>query len=311
LAPAPPPPRTASQQYRLFATLFEPQYGSFGTAGPSYLNADVLLFLATYEAVAEGAGQIGALALRSILAAPMHSAAEGGIYSFSYTPDWRTPGPEQDLADQASVLRALLRSGAAGGRFEARRLLEELTAGFFDPDRGIFHGRRTWRDEGGWQIDPAIYTARCAKAIRACVAAFRHLKNAAALEMAQRSMGFLLAHSVDDSGRFLHHTGVREGGDLVLQEDQAQVALAMLDLVELDPDTPWLDRAWQIAVGLKSRSWRRQGEVPMSTAPVAELMLRLGERQHARSLLARKAGPRSHNAAAAYGLALLEAEREL
>lgn len=294
---------SAEQVFHILAARFDSAHGGFGADGPKYLNPRVLRFLARY-----GTDEAAAMVqptLEAMLGSAMHGA-DGGIFSFSYTRDWRTPGAEQDLADQAVLLGVMLadQPGPNPRAVAAEQLFEEIAAAFFDRERGVFHGRRMRDENGIWSVDPAIYTGRNAVAIRACVLASRQLADDRAWDMAQKAAKYLLQNNLGDDGLFYHHSGVPEGSELVLKEDQALAALAMLDLDGLDPEALWMDRAWRISVELKEGNARWS---PGAVSPTAvELLWRLDERHAARSLMRQVTDwNRSLDATADYGRALL------
>ena len=215
--------------FRVLARGFDSAHGGFGAAGPKYLNARVLRFLTGYGT--EDAAAMVEHTLETTLGSAMHHA-DGGIFSFSYTHDWRTPGPEQDLADQAALLGVMLVGQPSPNPFAAaaEQLFDEMAAAFFDRERGVFYGRRIRDEYGHWSVDPAIYTGRNAMAVRACLMASRQLADDRGRDMARKATEYLLHNNLGDDGLFYHHSGVLEGAELVLAEDQALAALAMLDL---------------------------------------------------------------------------------
>jgi uncharacterized protein YyaL (SSP411 family) len=297
----PKPPLTANEVFLDTAERFDLAHGGFGDTGPKYLNAPVLRFLTSYGS--QEAVEMVQRTLDATLGSAMHSR-DGGFFSFSYSPDWRTPGPEQDLADQAVLLSTLLDQSQPTSNLPVQ-LFEEMAAAFFDSKRGVFHGRRMRDEDGGWSVDPAIYTGRNVAAIRACLAVFGRLADERAWEMARRAMRYLLENNMTDGGWFYHHSGIPEGAQLVLADDQALAALAMLDLALLDPDAPWMDRAWRIAEGLKRQDATLVTDGAVTPATV-ELLWRLGERQAARTLMRQQdRWYHSLDATADFGRALL------
>ena len=303
-APMPPPPVSADKVFRVLAAGFDSAHGGFGAAGPKYLNARVLRFLTGYGT--EDSAEMVEYTLETTLGSAMHDA-DGGIFSFSYTHDWRTPGPEQDLADQAALLGVMLVGQPSPNPFAAaaEQLFDEMAAAFFDRERGVFYGRRIRDETGHWSVDPAIYTGRNAMAVRACLMASRQLADDRGRDMARKAAEYLVHNNLGDDGLFYHHSGVLEGAELVLPEDQALAALAMLDLGALEPEAPWVDRAWRIAVVLKERTGRLTAPAAVSSAAV-ELLWRLDERHAARSLMRKVTDwNRSLDATADYGQALL------
>ena len=181
-------PASADQVFRLLAAGFDSAHGGFGAPGPKHLNARVLRFLARYG-TADAATMVHRT-LEATFGSAMHDA-DGGIFSFSYTRDWRTPGPEQDLDDHAALLGVMLAVQPDPSPFVVapEQLLDEIAAAFFDRERGVFHGRRMQDKNGIWSVDPAIYTGRNAVAIRACLMASRQLSDDRAWEMAQKAIG--------------------------------------------------------------------------------------------------------------------------
>ena len=289
---------TAHDVFETMTMEFDSLYGGFGTTSPKYLNAQVMLFLANYSGDRNASAMMHR-SLEAILASPMNDSSKGGVYAFSYTPDWRAPGPEQDLSDQAALLRTLL---VLGKEHAAHQILETMQSGFFDDDMGVFYGRRVWQDQGEWFVDPAIYTARNAAAIRACVAAFNQLGDENAMQMARRAMNYLLLHHETGDKKFYHHSNVDEGADLVVLADQPKVGLALFDLSEVDPTVPWRDRAWDIAEQLKGE-WEL---TTTTTTTTAELLWRLGEHQAAATMLEQNAdGQPSLDVCARHGIALV------
>ena len=294
---------SAEQVLQLLGAGFDSAHGGFGATAPRYLNATVLRFLAGYGD--DDATAMVKATLETMLGSAMHDAG-GCIFSFSYTRDWRTPGAEQDLADQALLIEVMLAGQPESGPLAAaaKQLLEEMAAAFFDRERGVFYGRRRRDENGIWSVDPAIYTGRNAVAVRACLRASAQLPDEGARDMARQAMEYLLQNNLGDNGLFYHHSGVPEGADLVLAEDQALAGLAMLDLGALDPEALWVDRAWRLGVAFKQGGRRRPaGAVP---AAAVELLWHLGERHAARALVRQVAGSnRSLDATADYGRALL------
>jgi uncharacterized protein YyaL (SSP411 family) len=91
----------------------DPQFGGFG-AEPKFPMAGVLLFLLDLED--DGSADAGALARRALDAmasSELRDPVEGGFFRYAVHRDWSEPHYERMLYDNALLLRAYARAGAA------------------------------------------------------------------------------------------------------------------------------------------------------------------------------------------------------
>ena len=334
----PGPEFGATHVFAAAAAAFDTLHGGFGR-GAKFPEIPVLRFLLAYhvERGDEAAWHLARRTVDAILNSPMCDRGEGGLFAFSYTPDWTTPVGEKDALDQAGMILVLLEAAARGGpRYlaAAADIVTYVADHLYDPTRGVFRGRqvRAEPQSGPWWTDPVVYADRNAALISASVRAAADLQSASARRMALAAGHYLVKHCIAPGGAVAHTCGADERPATGLLEDQFLVSAALQQLFELsgepvfrdasratrrfietccyDPDRQaFFDRP--VAVDLAGAAGRRvypyrDGMLPPGNVAAAELYLRLGERARAGVLLrGRRFEGAPGRAGASYGRVML------
>ena len=302
--------------YRAAAVAFDSLHGGFGR-GAKFPETEVVRFLLAYHAryPDRGAWDMARRSLDALIEGPLRDREAGGIYAFSYTPDWRTPAREKEGADQAGLVLALLDAVPYGGQpYEtaAAELIEYAAHSLFDAELGAFRGRQLGLDNGAWWTDPTVYADRNALLISACVRLAVQAGDPGPSRLARRAADFAVEQCLGDRGAVYHCWRDGTGSTPGLLQDQVLTAAALLDLYDLsgedrlrekaaaimgfmekilfEPSLPaFFDRP--LAHGLHAHRESpffsyRDGLLPAANPGAAELYLRLGRPQWALRLLA-------------------------
>lgn len=187
---------------------FDRGHGGFGR-GTKALEWPVLLLLLEWHSAHgdRAALEMVEQTVAHLLASPTWDSVDGGVFVYSYTPDWHTPHGEKDAADQAGLLTVL--SQLPELRDEHREAMALLVAygrdHLVDPTTGLVSGRRV-QIEGTWWADPVAYVDRQALVARAMLAAAARLDGAVGAEA--RGLGLAAADAmasrfVGDGGRVI------------------------------------------------------------------------------------------------------------
>ena len=322
----------AADVYAAAAAAFDSVYGGFGQ-GVKFLEPLVLRFLLQYYRESGDTG-VPSMVRRSIepfMGAPMRDGAAGGVWSYSHTPDWRTPRFAKSVAVQAGLLQLLLElqllmdadEGRGGGGYAraARSLLEYVSKDLFDEDRGVFLARRVPIRCGSGEVtewtDPAVYADVNGLLVIAMIRAAAQLGDEAAARRAKAAADYLLGELMTADGEVYHclHEGRRYAPGMLV--DQMLVATALWAMHEGDGDARYLAGsekalAWAekqlydgdsgllaagppTAIGglaWPSRVRHRDTNLPAGNALAADLYLMKGDRQRAGQLLQRLRLPR-------------------
>ena len=228
---------------------YDTLFGGFGR-GTKFIEVEVLRFLLEHYIESRNTTSLKMVqnSLDALLNSPMRDTLEGGFFAYSHTPDWKTPAQEKDILDQAGLFQVLLQAAEHDKpeyALAARDLVAHIETQFFDPQQGVFRGRKVGVESGSWWTDPAIYAVRNALLIRAFSAAGRHLQDTRAALMAKSAMKYLLEHCIGPEGEVYYNCTDKRKESGGLLEGQALVSLALLDLYELSGEKKLWDGARQ------------------------------------------------------------------
>ncbi len=227
---------TVPALYADVAAAYDSLHGGFGT-GAKFPETGVVQFLLSYYELHRD-GQALEMALRSLeiqSRAPMWDEREGGVLSYSFTPDWLSPILEKDGADQAGLLEALMHARQLTDETfsdSVARLLAYIRGELFDVQKGVFYSRQVRRPRSeefsAWWTDPTVYTDRNALLILACLRATgAEVPGPDSADMGLAAAAYLMEECVRPDGAVFHC--VTESGPQVvgLLEDQMLAAQAL------------------------------------------------------------------------------------
>lgn len=198
--------------------------------GPFFLRAEALLFLLENDGEA---WPIVRRRLDALLASALWDAA-GGFRAYGLSADGRVPSSRRDAADQAAMLDLLVLAAARDeARYgaAARRQLDHVAGGLFDPARGYFVGRQV-RLGTVWWDDPVFYADRNALLAAAALRAAAALDSPQAAQAGTAALDFLVDCCLDAEGGVYHYYVDGRRGGFGLLADQALAALALLQAGE-------------------------------------------------------------------------------
>jgi uncharacterized protein YyaL (SSP411 family) len=317
----------AGDVYAAAEAAFDSVYGGFGQ-GVKFAEPLVLRFLLQYyrESGDPRARSMVRRSIQPFLSAPMQDEAAGGVWSYTHTPDWRTPRFVKSAAVQAGLLQLFLElqllldtdGGKGGAEYAraARRLLEFVNRELFDEDRGVFLARRVPIRCGsgeltGW-TDPAAYADVNGLLVVAMIRAAAQLGDEEAARRATAAADFLLDELMTADGEVYHclHEGRRYAPGILV--NQMLVATALRAQYQLDDDERYLAGSEQALAWAESRLYDRDSglfaaapptaidglvwplqvrhrdtSLPSGNALAADLYLMKGNRQRAGQLLER------------------------
>jgi uncharacterized protein YyaL (SSP411 family) len=218
------------------AAAYDSIHGGFGT-GAKFPETGVVQFLLSYYELHrdEQALNIALKSLEVLSSAPMWDEQEGGVLSYSFTPDWLSPISEKDAADQAGLLEALVHARQLTDETfndSVTRLLAYIRGELFDVQKGVFYSRQVRHPRSGelsvWWTDPTVYTDRNALLILACLrAAGAEVEGPDSADMGLAAAAYVMEECVRPDGAVFHC--VTESGPQVvgLLEDQVLAARAL------------------------------------------------------------------------------------
>ena len=260
---------TAAEAAAAIAGAFDGAHGGFGR-GIKAPEWPVLLFLLDWHEVRGDPAALDMVeqTLARVLSEPMWDGGAGGVWVYSYTPDWRVPHWEKDAADQGGMLLVLSRLPELDGEQLGvmGRLIEYVEGELLDPADGLLRGRQVRRAAGDWWTDPAAYADRHALLARGLLAASQRLEGEAAAgargaAAGARRLGLaavdaLEARAVDQQGRVAHWVeGGQPGLVSSLLEDQILVAGALLAAADLSGEERYRERALQVLGYAERHLW--------------------------------------------------------
>lgn len=278
----------AAAVYASASAAFDSVYGGFGQ-GVKFVEPLVLRFLLQYyrETGDAWARSMVRRSIEPILSAPMRDEAADGVWSYSHTPDWRTPRFAKSAAVQAGLIELLMdlrqlhvdgdeRKGDRSYAREAGRLLEYVNREFFDDDRGVFLARRVpircpapGPGEVAQWTDPAVYADVNALLVITVIRAAVQLSDEAAARRATSAADFLLDKLMTSEGEVYHclHEGRRYAPGMLV--DQMLVATALRALYERDGDQRYLAGSERALAWAESRLYDRDSGLFAATPPTA------------------------------------------
>lgn len=229
-------PVTVPALFADVAAAYDSIHGGFGT-GAKFPETGVVQFLLSYYELHRD-GQALNIALKSLevlSSAPMWDEQEGGVLSYSFTPDWLSPISEKEGADQAGLLEALVHASQLTDETfndSVARLLAYIRGELFDAQKGVFYSHQVRHTRSGelsaWWTDPTVYTDRNALLILACLrAAGAEVEGPDSADMGLAAAAYLMEECVRPDGAVFHC--VTESGPQVLGllEDQVLAARAL------------------------------------------------------------------------------------
>jgi hypothetical protein len=238
--------------------------GGFGAGSPRFPQGLAQALLGAEAQMHDDAalGQAVAASLERMARSPLRDLVGGGFYRYSTQPDWSAPHYEKMLGSSSELLMAYAEAYAARPSEPLRQAGLSL-AGYLtqtlwsEPSGGLWASQDA--DEAYSTLDaagrakrkpPAIdrtfLTDRNGLAVRALVRAAVVFEEPELGRYAQRAADFLLQRLRTPEGAFFH--ALVPGGEPQLPgllADQAQAALALLDVAEWTGEERYLEAAQQ------------------------------------------------------------------
>ncbi|MBI4150433.1 thioredoxin domain-containing protein [Candidatus Woesearchaeota archaeon] len=191
--------------------------------------------------------------------------AEGGFYRYSVTRDWRTPHYEKMLDTNAGLLLNYLDAYSVIGNNEykriARRIIDYVDASLYDKEHSNFYGSQD-ADEEYYKlplaerkkrkvpyIDKTVYTDNNSQMIIAYLRAAAVLEEPKYLDVALKSLQFLLKTLFKDKeGMYHYHDSKDNKADVQgIAADNVWCMRACIEAYEHTADTQYLTYAEKLA----------------------------------------------------------------